>query len=234
LFQLLRDLQLASLYYSAAGLRDGIIADLAQRGVGSELSELDRDQRDVVETMARRYGVSLPHARQVATLANKLFTSLQPLHSLPLSTGKLLEAAAYLHDVGHYVSDSRHHKHSYYLVANSDLPGFTNREREFIANLCRYHRKAAPTSEHETYELLNGDEKRTLTLLIPLLRIADNLDRSHEGRVQTLDCSVTDGQVVLRIGSKSDVELEQWAAERGAELFREVYKREISVAKARS
>jgi exopolyphosphatase/guanosine-5'-triphosphate,3'-diphosphate pyrophosphatase len=87
LFRLLRDLQLASLYYSAAGLRDGIIADLAQRGVGSELSELDRDQRQVVETMARRYGVSLPHARQVATLANKLFTSLQPLHSLPLSTG---------------------------------------------------------------------------------------------------------------------------------------------------
>jgi exopolyphosphatase / guanosine-5'-triphosphate,3'-diphosphate pyrophosphatase len=231
---LLRDLQLASFYYSAAGLRDGIIADLAQRGVGSELSELDRDQRQVVETMARRYGVSLPHARQVAALANKLFTSLQSLHSLPLSTGKLLEAAAYLHDVGHYVSDSRHHKHSYYLVANSDLPGFTNREREFIANLCRYHRKAAPASGHENYELLNGDERRTLTLLIPLLRIADNLDRSHEGRVQTLDCSVNDGQVVLRIGSKADVELEQWAAERGAELFRDVYQREISVTKARS
>ncbi len=143
-------------------------------------------------------------------------------------------AAAYLHDVGHYVSDSRHHKHSYYLVANSDLPGFTNREREFIANLCRYHRKAAPASGHENYELLNGDERRTLTLLIPLLRIADNLDRSHEGRVQTLDCSVNDGQVVLRIGSKADVELEQWAAERGAELFRDVYQREISVTKARS
>ena len=234
LLRLLRDLQLASFYYSAAGLRDGIIADLAQRGVGAELAELDRDQRQVAERTARRYGVSLQHARQVASLANRLFTSLQPLHNLPPYAGKLLEAAAYLHDVGHYVSESRHHKHSYYLVANSDLPGFTNREREFIANLCRYHRKAPPTSDHENYQTLNADEKRTLALLMPLLRIADNLDRSHECRVQSLDCSIRDEHVVLKIGSKADVELEQWAAERGAELFREIYKRDITVARTRS
>ncbi len=49
--------------------------------------------------------------------------------------GRLLEAAAYLYDCGHYVSDTRHHKHSYYLVANSDLPGFTRVEIEMIANL---------------------------------------------------------------------------------------------------
>jgi exopolyphosphatase/guanosine-5'-triphosphate,3'-diphosphate pyrophosphatase len=232
LLRLVRDLKLPSLYYSAAGLRDGIISDLAQRGVGSELSELDRDQRRLVEGMARRYGVSPQHSRQVAKLANQLFTGLQPLHKLPPNTGKLLEAAAYLHDVGHYVSESRHHKHSYYLIANSDLPGFTNREREFIANLCRYHRKATPASEHENYGLLNAEEKRALTLLIPLLRIADNLDRGHERRVETLDCSIRDDKVVLKIGSKADVGLEQWAAERGAELFHEVYNREISLSKA--
>src|SRR4029077_5380589 len=168
----LQDLQLPSLYYSAAGLRDGIIADLAMRGVGRELSELDSDQRQVVKTMAHRYGVSLPHARKVASLANTLFTSLQSLHGLPPPVGKLLEAAAYLHDVGHYVSESRHHKHSYYLVANSDLPGFTNRERELIANLCRYHRKALPMLDHTNLVALTSDDRRSLTLLIPLLRIA--------------------------------------------------------------
>ena len=71
--------------------------------------------------------------------------------------GRLLEAAAYLHDIGHYVSDTRHHKHSYYLVANSDLPGFTLNERELIANLCRYHRKALPTPEHGNLQILDGE-----------------------------------------------------------------------------
>jgi len=234
LLRFLQDLQLPSLYYSAAGLRDGIIADLAMRGVGHELSELDREQRRVVETMARRYGVPLQHARKVANLANKLFTSLHQLHDLPPPTGKLLEAAAYLHDVGHYVSESRHHKHSYYLVANSDLPGFNNRERELIANLCRFHRKAMPAADHANLDALNGDERRALMLLIPLLRIADSLDRSHEERVETLECHVREGQVLMRLGSKSDIDLEQWAAERSAEAFRNVYGREIVLSRLRS
>jgi len=214
-------------------LRDGIIADLVARGVGHELSELDRDQRRMVESMARRYGVSLPHARKVAHMANRLFTSLQSLHGLAPHNGKLLEAAAYLHDVGHYVSDSRHHKHSYYLVANSDLPGFTNSERELIANLCRYHRKALPMLDHGNLVALNGEERRSLTLLIPLLRIADNLDRSHDERVDSIDCVVRDGQVIVKVESKSDIDLEQWAVERTAQTFREIYGREIVLSRSR-
>jgi exopolyphosphatase/guanosine-5'-triphosphate,3'-diphosphate pyrophosphatase len=231
LLRFLQHLQLPSLYYSAAGLRDGIIADLAMRGVGRELSQLDRDQRQVVETMARHYGVPLPHARKVASLANKLFTSLQSLHGLAPHIGKLLEASAYLHDVGHYVSESRHHKHSYYLVANSDLPGFTNRERELIASLCRFHRKAMPASDHASLDTLNSEERRALILLTPLLRIADSLDRSHAERVESLECSVREGQVMLKLGSKRDIDLEQWAAERTAEAFREVYGREIILSR---
>jgi exopolyphosphatase/guanosine-5'-triphosphate,3'-diphosphate pyrophosphatase len=233
LLRFLHDAQMPSLYYSAAGLRDGIIADLVLRGVGRELSELDRDQRRVVENMARRYGVSLPHARKVASLASKLFTSLHSLHGLAQYHGKLLEAAAYLHDVGHYVSESRHHKHSHYLVANSDLPGFTNRERELIATLCRFHRKAMPALDHASLDALNGEEKRALMLLIPLLRIADNLDRSHAERVETLECSIRDGQVVLKLGSKNDIDLEQWAVERTAEVFRATYGREIVLSRVR-
>ena len=65
-----------------------------------------REQRAEVEEMCRRYGVSLAHGRKVASIAHELYTALQPLHQFPAATGKLLEAAAYLHDVGHYVSSS--------------------------------------------------------------------------------------------------------------------------------
>src|SRR5580704_2528335 len=110
--------QQPALHYSSAGVRDGIIADLTARGVGRELSMLNPDQRRTVEQMARRYNVQVTHARKVADLAHRLFQSLQPLHRLPPGVGKLLEAAAYLHDIGHFVSDTSHHKHSYYLVAH--------------------------------------------------------------------------------------------------------------------
>ena len=155
--RVLEDLQMPCLYYSAAGVRDGIIADLHARRVGRELAQLSRDQRKEVEQTSRRYGVALSHARKVAGLAHVLFTDLQPLHQLPPHFGKLLEAAAYLHDAGHYVADANHHKHSYYLVCNSDMPGFTNRERELIANLCRYHRKSMPVPAHSNWQSLSAE-----------------------------------------------------------------------------
>jgi exopolyphosphatase / guanosine-5'-triphosphate,3'-diphosphate pyrophosphatase len=233
MLRVLETFRAASIYYSAAGVRDGIIADLAARGVGRELAQLNRDQRREVEQMARRYGIHLEHPRQVASLAHDLFTATQPLHQLPQPYGRLLEAAAYLHDIGHYVSDSGHHRHSYYLVANSDMPGFTNRERELIANLCRYHRKSMPAPVHTSYQALSAEDKRALMLLIPLLRLADNLDLSHDQRIQSMECRLRDGQVVVQLGSPMDLDLEQWAAERVTEIFRQVYDRPLVVTSAR-
>ena len=162
-------------------------------------------------------------------------TFLQSLHGLPSGCGKLLEATAYLHDVGHYISGVSHHKHSYYVVSNSDLAGFTDRERYLIAALCRYHRKSLPSPMHNAYQSLSTEEKRILTLLIPLLRLADNLDRSHEQRIQSVDCLLNGaGEVTLHVHSSGNIDLEQWAAERAADTFRQIYNRPVSVMKARS
>ncbi len=212
-----------ALYYSSAGVREGIIADLFARGAGRELATLSRDQRRTVEEMARRYGVSIPHVRKVAGMARELFHQLEPLHRLAPSYGRLLEAAGFLHDVGHYVSDSSHHKHSQYLVANSDMPGFTDDERVLIALLCRYHRKSMPASRHPGFEILSAEDKRGMLLMTPLLRIADSLDRSHEQRVESMEALERDGAVTVTLRSSSDVDLEMWAADRVADHFRQVY-----------
>ncbi len=235
LLDFLQEFHLPAVYYSQAGVRDGIIADLAARNVGAELSRLSRDQRREVEDMGRRYGVSLERARRVANIASQIFTALQPLHQLPPASGKLLEAAAYLLDVGHYVSSVGHHKHSYYVVSNSDMPGFTERERILIAALCRYHRKSLPSPMHSAFQSLSPEEKRVLTLLIPLLRLADNLERSHEQRIQSVDCRLNgNGEVMLQVHSSGNIDLEQWAAERAADVFRQTYNRPVSVTKARA
>lgn len=234
LLHVLEEFGFPSLYYSAAGVRDGIIADLAARGAGRELSRLSADQKRAVEQMARRYGVPLAHARKVAALAHEIYTGLQPLHKLPHESGRLLETAAYLHDTGHYVSDTRHHKHSYYLVANSDMPGFTEREREIVANLCRYHRKAMPAAAHPNWQGLSAEEKRTVILLAPLLRLADALDRSQEQRIEQVRCIPQTGAVRIQLVSRADTDLEQWAAERAGETFRQVYNVPVILEKLKS
>ena len=229
LLEFLREFRLPAAYYSRAGVRDGIIADLAARNVGAERSRLAREQRLEVERLGKRYAVSLDHARHVAAIANTLFTALEPLHGLPAPAGRLLEAAAYLLDVGHFVSNSSHHKHSYYVVSNSDLAGFTERERILIAGLCRYHRKSMPAVSHNAFQTLTADERRTLLALIPILRLADNLDSSREQRVQSVECRVQNGTVALELSAHGDIDLERWAVERAGDVFRQVYGRTLSV-----
>jgi exopolyphosphatase/guanosine-5'-triphosphate,3'-diphosphate pyrophosphatase len=233
LLHVLEAFHMPALFHSAAGVRDGIIADLGTRGVDRGLTQMAADQRTAVESLAEHYGVTLRHARKVARLAGDLFTGFQELHKLPPHYGTLLEASAYLHDAGHYVSDTRHHKHSYYLVANSDLPGFTSPERELVANLCRYHRKSMPTPEHSNFQSLDLDDKRALAWLTPLLRLADSLDRSHGQRIRSVQCKARESDILISLSSppEADIDLEIWAAERLTELFRQVYGKPITIAR---
>lgn len=221
------------IHYCGAGVRDGIIADLAARGVGRERSRLTPSQVRLVETMCRKYNVDLKNARQVGNLASELFDALQPLHSLPPETGRLLEAAACLHNVGHYISDTGHHKHSAYIVSSSDMPGYTDRERQIVALLCRYHRKSMPTTRHDIFRALSPEEKRIVQLLTPLLRVAVGLDAGRAQKVSGIEVQVANNAVNVTVSGEGDYDLEIWGAERGADVFRQVYDVPMQIGKAR-
>ncbi|MFZ5928227.1 MAG: Ppx/GppA phosphatase family protein [Acidobacteriota bacterium] len=222
------------LYYCPAGVRDGILRDLADREAGAERVRLGPEQRRMVEQYARRFGVDLKHARKVAAFARELFTALTPWHRLPPETGRLLKAAAYLRDTGHAINDMAHHKHSQYIVANADLAGFTDDEQHLVAMLCRYHRKAPPSARHADFTALPSAEQRVVEQLYPLLRIADALDRSRDQRVEAIECALGDGALMLILKSEKDLGLELWALERTAPLFRQVYGKQLrAVARRR-
>ncbi|HEY7336555.1 MAG TPA: Ppx/GppA phosphatase family protein [Bryobacteraceae bacterium] len=223
--EVMRELGLQRLYYSMAGVRDGIIADLASR----RADQLDGDQRHLVRAIGRRYGVAPQHARKVAQLAGMLFESLETLHRLPPSYGRILEAAAYLYNIGHYVNDSRHHKHSLYLVLNIDMPGFSDRERSTIANLSRYHRKSMPQPSHVDFQTLEPEDRNAVVLLAPLLRLAVAFDQSQEQKVESVETAILDRAVEMRLISAGDTDIEQWHASQVAEVFREVYGRQLTI-----
>lgn len=233
LHEMIHAFKLPRLYYSTAGVREGVIADLAHRRVGLAQARLEPDRRRVILALSRRYGLSTPHVRKVGQLASSLFEQLRSLHGLPAVHGQLLEAAAYLYNIGHWVNESRHHKHSLYLVANSDLPGFADWERLVIANLCRYHRKSMPQSTHPEFQALDAEGRRAVVLLAPLLRMAVALDQSQDQRVDGLHAEIMDKSVQIHLQSKLDVDVEQWHAEQAVPAFREIYGLAFSVRAGR-
>jgi exopolyphosphatase/guanosine-5'-triphosphate,3'-diphosphate pyrophosphatase len=114
------------------------------------------------------------------------------------------------------------------------MPGFTDPERHVIAMLCRFHRKTMPQARHSGFQALAPEWKKSIIYLAPLLRLADSLDRGHEQRVEEVDCQLKNGTVVLALRAHADADLEQWAAEGAADVFRQVYQTPLTVLRVRT
>jgi exopolyphosphatase/guanosine-5'-triphosphate,3'-diphosphate pyrophosphatase len=116
-----------------------------------------------------------------------------------------------------------------YIVANSDFPGFSPEERMVVANLCRYHRKSTPQLTHDSFQLLEADNRAAVMLLTPLLRLAVALDQSQEQRVDRVEVTAQQNTVELRLHGTRDIDNEQWSAQQVAPVFHGVYGKSLVV-----
>ncbi|MBH8551885.1 Ppx/GppA family phosphatase [Nostocaceae cyanobacterium CENA357] len=173
-------------------LREGVIVDwmLAHGLIEDRLRYQGSVRQRSVLKHANKYQIKLEHSDRVALFALSLFDQTQgTLHNWGVNERQLLWAAAILHNCGHYISHSAHHKHSYYLIRNGELLGYTETEIEIIANLARYHRKSAPKKKHENYRnLLSKQHRQIVSQLSSILRLAVALDRRQIGAIAGVKC----------------------------------------------
>jgi len=175
-----------SVVFSEYALREGVLVDAGiSLGVVDPSATVD-NARDAVLMLARRCSVDLDHAGRVASHSAALLAGLSGRVDVPADAGRILEAAAYLCNVGLAVSHSRHHVHAYYIVRNSDLMGFDDTEIEMIALVCRYHRKGHPKHSQSEFARLDPHARAVVSLLAGILRVATALDRSHDGAVSSV------------------------------------------------
>lgn len=126
LIGLMQELNISVITPVEAGLRMGVMWDL-------QLRATQRDRREQsVEEFSRRFHIDELRAREVAETALALFRILKPGNE---AYAKYLNWSALLHEAGLIVSQSGYHKHSSYLIANADLPGFTTREQRVMSTL---------------------------------------------------------------------------------------------------
>lgn len=213
------------------GLKEGVLLDLVEDLVSHQSYE-ERHTRVVEEgalAVGRRYDFDEPHARHVTRLALQLFDELQSLHELGEEDRRILRAAGLLHDIGQHISYQGHHKHSRYLILNSEPRGLSPREIELVALVARYHRRAEPKASHEGYESLKSGERRRVDRLSALLRLADALDREHEQQVEEMQMDLDDDRLTLRLRGHGDMLLEQWSVSKKGRLFEKVFERRLRV-----
>jgi len=212
-----------------AGLREGVFFErlLAER----DQPLFEDVRRASVLNRAAQYHPDLRHTRHVATLALGMFDELARLglHPGASQERELLWAACMLHDIGMSVDYDDHHKHSRYLILNGGLPGYSPVEVAIIAQAVRYHRKGMP--EPGPLQALFGDgDAERLDRCAVLLRLAEDLERSHDQLVRRTRIALREKDVELRLVADGDPIVPRWAASRESELFTRAFDRSLSVA----
>lgn len=209
----------------SASIRAGILLDMVRRELGTGLEPFERQIAASARALARKYHSNENHIEQVSMLALSLFDQMQKDHGLDRRDRLFLEVAALLHDVGTFISDRAHHKHTYYIISSSELFGLSQQELNIIANIARYHRKSPPTSSHIPYTSLDRDSRVTVSKLAAILRIADALDVDYSKKVRKLKLSQDDdtGRFILEAEAEGDLTIETLSMERKADLFQSIY-----------
>lgn len=225
-------LQVPTLSVCERALREGVVVDwMLHHGLIEDRLRFQSSirERSVLQTV-QKFRIKLASAECIARHALSLFDQSQGLlHDYGSEERELLWAAAMLHNCGHFVSHGSHHKHSYYLIRNTDLLGFTEVEIETIANIARYHRKSCPKKKHDNYRNISSKKyRRIVDQLSPLLRLAVALDRRQRGAIANLELTLhlEKNAVWLHLypsHSGDDCALELWSLDNKKDCFEAEY-----------
>ena len=224
---LARRCQTRNVYVASQTLRDGILREFNAPLTWSEdfFTQIQRSVRE----LGRYYDYDEAHANHVAMLADSLFEQLQPEHQLGTHAGQLLTIAAQLHEIGMYINIAGHHKHTLYLINNSELFGLSKRDQMIIALTARYHRRATPKMRHPDFAALDRTDRITVAKLASILRIADALDRSRNQRIKDVTTFYSDNTLTLSVPRIEDLSLERLALEQKGSLFKDIYGLDIAL-----
>lgn len=240
--RLMAHLGLSQVHVHPGGFREGLLLRMIDQAVLEQdrtaLDASDADHMAAVREFATGCRYDRPHSEHVATLALRLFDQFRDESSLipDLATAQherlMLEAAAVLHDIGIMVEYDRHHKHSRTIIRHAELRGFTERETEIIAHVARYHRRGLPRERHADFAALPDPDQALVRRLAGLLRVADGLDRAHAQNVRDARVRFGNGKVTIEVTASGDVSVDCEAADKKADLLRDVLGQKVRVVTA--
>jgi exopolyphosphatase/guanosine-5'-triphosphate,3'-diphosphate pyrophosphatase len=233
--EILEAFALPGFRYSPMGLRDGILAQMLaeQDSRASFHQEFERERWQAVEETCRRYGTDPRQAEPVRQHAAQMFRDLAGVHELPPEYQTWVEAAAMLRDIGKFLNHQGYHRHAQYIIANSELYGFTPQQRVVTSAIARYLGKSRPAPEGRTMRQVPPEEYEHVRRAVVLLRLAVALNQDRASDVLKVRVRVYPKRVLMELlPGRTGAELELWSLRKEAGYFREVFGRDLFVALA--
>jgi len=229
---LLERMELKGFRYSPIGLRDGVLAQmLADVDTRASVHRtMEAERWEGVLEVCRRYGFDPKKAEPEREHCVQLFNQLQPVHELPPEYRLWLEAAAMMQEVGKFMNHQGHHRHTQYIIANSEIFGFSPVQRVIVAAIARYLGKSRPEPMDRPMRYVPVEEHTHVQRAIILLRMAQALNQDRATAAVKVRTHIYPKRVVLElVPARGGAELESWSLKKEADYFREVFRRELVV-----
>ncbi|HXI29278.1 MAG TPA: HD domain-containing protein [Vicinamibacterales bacterium] len=226
---LLSETTARKLTVSDTSLRTGLLLDIADPGGRASNTDFETQVLAGAEALGHKHRFDRAHGRHVADLAVQLFDALRADHGLDERERLLLQVAAILHDIGIFVSQRAHHKHSQYLIAASQIFGLSNDETAVVANIARYHRRGLPQKSHLPYIALDRHDRLVVNKLASILRVANALDAERLQKVTDVTLVRRERGWIIEIAGTGDLTMEQLAATARADMFVETFGQELVI-----
>ncbi len=186
-------------------------------------AEFHDDLIAVAEAVGAKYGFDRAHGELTAEVALRIFDKLKTRYSLNVRDRLVLEVASLLHDAGRYIDLRQHHRHSWYLIAHSQLPGLSELELKLTAAVARFHRKSPPTGAHPEIAELSSPDRVRVCKLSAILRIADALVRSDSEKYRKLNLHLSANELVVEIEGNTDWLWESVYLAKKGDMFGDVF-----------
>jgi exopolyphosphatase/pppGpp-phosphohydrolase len=190
-----------------------------------------KNELKFVNKLAKDCQFEAKHTKHVTRIALMIFDDLQNLHRLGTNDRFFLECAGILHDIGVHTHGAKgHHKASLNIILTTPILQFNNKERLIIGSVARYHRHALPSTDHDHFKALNEEERKKVSILAGILRIADGLDYTHRRRIGHVEASFNDHKVIIDcVVRKKPVKKEIKSALSKSTLFSSIFNRELII-----
>ncbi len=208
---------------SYVSMRDGLLLDIVRRITGTEDDIITQGVIESAKSIAEKYNVDLVHAGNVCDISMNLFDGLQSEHGLGFRQKLYLRAASIMHEAGTFISLRAYHKHTYYIISNSEIFGLTKSEVEMVAQIARYHRRARPKPTHLPYISLSREDRIIVNKLSAILRLATALDVNRTGQLRHIKTSIDDETLRISVPSRADITLTRRSAQAKSDMVKEIY-----------
>lgn len=177
--------------------------------------------------LASSWPPGFSHHQNVTRLSLMLFDGLVHVHHLSEQYRALLECAAMLHDIGMAGGKRKHRERSAGRIFSDESLPLDMADRSVVGLIAFSHHGDVQIRSHPLFPLLSTSNQDAVVRLAAILRIGNALDHFHSGAVEEVHCIIGRNEILCDVIARGDGSREKERAVSQADLFREVFQREL-------